>query len=101
MARGNTMMGRVLRALKESSLEENEMEVQGAENGEEAVIQLTAEVVASAWQKIKGSFKGKGGYSVTVQGVHGRRNAAGSLRRDDGGGSDGRDLIGGETRSRG
>ena len=55
----NTMMGRVLRSLKESSLEESEMEQQ---DGEGAVIQLTAEVVASAWQKIKGSFKGKGGY---------------------------------------
>ena len=59
----NTMMGRVLRALKESSLEESEMERQAAEDGEEAVIQLTAEVVASAWQKTKGRFKGKGGYT--------------------------------------
>ena len=32
-------------------------------SGEGAVIHLTAEVVAVAWQKIKGSFRGKGGYS--------------------------------------
>ena len=53
-------MGRVIKALEESSLEESEMEL-GSKG--ESVMQLTAEVVAVAWQKIKGSFKCKGGYS--------------------------------------
>jgi hypothetical protein len=57
-----TMMGRVARALEESSLEQGEMESE-SDCEEEPVIQLTAEVVAAAWQKIKGSFKGEGGYS--------------------------------------
>ena len=55
-----TMMGRVIRALEESSLEEREME---SGSGEGAVVQLTAEVVAVAWEKTKWSFRGKGGYN--------------------------------------
>ena len=56
-----TRLGRVLRALEEASVQACEMEVE--EDGESGVIQLTAAVVAAAWQSMKKNFQGAGGYA--------------------------------------
>jgi hypothetical protein len=56
-----TRLGRVMRALEEASIQACEMEVE--EDEESGVIQLTAAVVATAWQSVKKSFQGEGGYA--------------------------------------
>ena len=50
-----------MRALEEASIQACEMEVE--EDEESGVIQLTAAVVATAWQSVKKSFQGEGGYA--------------------------------------
>ena len=56
-----TRLGRVLRTLEEASMQACEMEVE--EDGESVVTQLTAAVVAAAWQSAKKNFPGAGGYA--------------------------------------